>query len=403
MSASTEFRPGQPPEPVMPPVTELGVVGWLKKNLFNSWYNTLLTLATLWLLYKLGGGLLSWALFKANWGVVGKNLQVLMVGGYPAEHLWRVWLVVAIAAFWSGVTWGGWARMNRMSAIGLGVALLLLQLLPISTASRIWVAASVLLIPAGLVAGTFLARWRCWVIFLWGPVFVGTLLVLGGAAWTGLPLVETSRWNGLMLTILLAVTGIVACFPIGVLLALGRQSSLPAIRWVSIGYIEVIRGVPLVTVLFMGSLVIPLFLPEGIRIQDVIRAFIGLTLFEAAYMAENIRGGLQALSKGQMEAAQALGLRGWQSILLIQLPQALRAVIPAMVGQFIALLKDTSLISIIGLAEFTFIAKAVLRHPENIRFHFEIYLFVAFVYWLLCYSLAVASRRLEKRLGVGER
>lgn len=387
----------------MPPVTELGVIGWLKKNLFNSWYNTLLTLVTLWLLYRLGGGLLSWALFKANWGVVGSNLQVLMVGGYPADQLWRVWTVVAIAAFWSGVTWGGWARMNRMSAIGLGVALLLLLLLPISTASRIWIAAAVLLIPAGFLVGTLLSKRRGWLILLWGPVFAASLFVLGGAKWMGLPLVETSRWNGLMLTILLAVAGIVACFPIGVLLALGRQSSLPAIRLASIGYIEVIRGVPLVTILFMGSLVIPLFLPEGIRIQDVIRAFIGITLFEAAYMAENIRGGLQALSKGQMEAAQALGLRGWQSILVIQLPQALRAVIPAMVGQFIALLKDTSLISIIGLAEFTFIAKAVLRHPDNVRFHFEIYLFVAFIYWLLCYSLAVASRRLEKKLGVGER
>lgn len=387
----------------MPPVTELGVIGWLKKNLFSSWYNTLLTLVTLWLVYKVGGGLLSWVLFTANWGVIGANLQVLMVGGYPAEQLWRVWAVLSVATFWSGVTWGAWARMNRMSAIGLGVALLLLQLLPISTPSRIWIAAAVLLIPAGFVVGTLLEKRRAWLILLWGPLFAASLFILGGTKWMGLSLVEPSRWNGLMLTLLLAVTGIVACFPIGVLLALGRQSSLPAIRLVSIVYIEVVRGVPLVTILFMGSLVIPLFLPEGIRIQDVVRAFIGITLFEAAYMAENIRGGLQSLSKGQMEAAQALGLRGWQSILLIQLPQALRAVIPAMVGQFIALLKDTSLISIIGLAELTFIAKAVLRHPDNVRFHFEIYLFVAFVYWLLCYSLAVASRRLEKRLGVGER
>lgn len=384
-------------------MTELGVVGWLKKNLFSSWYNTLLTLVTLWLIYRLGGGLLSWVFFTANWGVIGRNLQVFMVGGYPAEQLWRVWTVVAMASLWSGITWGAWARMNRMSAIGLGVALLALQLLPISTSSRIWIAVSVLLIPTGVLIGARLLKVRTWLVLLWGPLFVAALFVLSGVQWLGMPVVESSRWNGLMLTLLLAVTGIVACFPLGVLLALGRQSSLPAIRMVSVAYIEIIRGVPLVTVLFMGSLVIPLFLPDGMRIQDVVRAFIGITLFEAAYMAENIRGGLQSVARGQTEAAQALGLRGWQSVMLILLPQALRAVIPAMVGQFIALLKDTSLISIVGLAEFTFIAKSVLRHPDNVRHHFEVYLFVAFVYWLLCYSLAVASRRLEKKLGVGDR
>ncbi len=404
VAAKPEMRSPQPtPESALPPATELGVVGWLKKNLFNTWYNTLLTFVTLWLIYKVGGSLLVWVFAKAEWGVIDRSLRILMVGAYPAQELWRVWSIVAFAAFWSGVTWGGWARMNRMHAIGLAAVLLLLQLFPLSTQSRIWILVSILLIPAGVLVGRKLANLRGWLTLLWAPIFGLSVALLGGIQWLGMGKVESSLWNGLLLTVLLSVAGMVACFPIGVLLALGRRSSLPAIRWASIAYIECFRGVPLVTVLFMTNLVFPLFLPEGVNFAEIFRAFLGVTLFEAAYMAENIRGGLQAIPKGQTEAAQALGLHGWQTVTLILLPQALRAVIPALVGQFIALLKDTSLISIIGLPEFVFVAKAILRQPENLAYHAEVYIFVAFVFWVLCYSLSVASRKLEKRLGVGER
>jgi general L-amino acid transport system permease protein len=381
------------------------VAGWLKKNLFANWWSALLTLAALWFIYKVGGGLLVWVVRDAEWSVIGENLRILMVGAYPPEHLWRIWTALALVTFWSGVSWGAYGAFNRRAAVGLGAALLLLQVVfPLALASRIWVAVAILLIPAGFFLGARVPRAkRGWLLAAWVPCFLLGLLLLGGARWAGLAPVESSVWNGLLLTVLLSVTGMVACFPLGVLLALGRQSSLPAVRWVSVAYIETVRGVPLISILFMASLVIPLFLPASLRFPDLMRAFIGLTLFEAAYMAENIRGGLQAIPKGQIEAAQALGLKAWQRVGLIQLPQALRAVIPAMVGQVIALLKDTSLISIINLAEFTFVAKGVLRRPENLQYHYEVYVFVAAVYWLLCYSLSIASRRLEKRLGVGER
>jgi len=201
----------------------------------------------------------------------------------------------------------------------------------------------------------------------------------------------------------LTVVGIVVSFPLGMLLAIGRRSRLPAIRWVSIAYIELIRGVPLVTILYMAHVMLPLFLPSGENIDKVVRAMVGIILFTAAYQAENIRGGLQAIPNGQFEAAHALGLNGFQTMLRIILPQALRNIIPVLVGQFISLYKDTSLVVIIGLLDLLGIAKSIVAQPKFIGDQREAYLFVTLIYWAFSYLMAHISQRLEVALGVGER
>jgi general L-amino acid transport system permease protein len=234
------------------------------------------------------------------------------------------------------------------------------------------------------------------------------LMVLSGLNRLGLPQVPTTQWGGLMLTLLLACVGIAASFPLGLLLALGRQSSLPVLRLVSIVYIELIRGVPLVSILIMFALLLPLFLPAHISRPDILlRVMGGLTMFTAAYVAENVRGGLQAIPRGQYEAATALGLSWAQSMRYIILPQALRAVIPALVGQFISLFKDTSLATIVGLLELLGIAKNVIEQPQWKAIPggvvFEVFSCTALVYFVFTYSMSLASRRLEQTLGVGQR
>jgi general L-amino acid transport system permease protein len=227
--------------------------------------------------------------------------------------------------------------------------------------------------------------------------------LIGGFGVTALPSVSTNAWGGLLLTVVLAVTGIILSFPLGVLLALGRRSRLPAVRVLSTAYIELIRGVPLVTILFMADIILPLFLPGEWRLDRVARAIGGITLFSAAYVAENVRGGLQAIPLGQVEAAQALGLNGIQTNRFIVLPQALRAVIPANVGLFIALLKDTTLVTIIGLLELLGISRSVLAQSESFGAQMEVYVFIAAVFFVLCYAMSQASYRLERQLGVGVR
>ena len=213
----------------------------------------------------------------------------------------------------------------------------------------------------------------------------------------------TNLWGGLLLSLLLAIFGIVFSFPIGVLLALGRQSKMPAIKTLSVVYIELIRGVPLITLLFMGQLMLPFFLPAGITIDRVIRATVAIIMFAAAYMAENVRGGLQSIPKGQYEAADAIGLSGWQKMVFIILPQALRAVIPVLVGQFIGLFKDTSLVALVGLLDLLGIARGILANPNYIGRQLEVFAFIALIYWVFSYAMSYGSERLEVALGVGER
>jgi general L-amino acid transport system permease protein len=245
---------------------------------------------------------------------------------------------------------------------------------------------------------------RLWISLAWlVSALLGVLLLAGLGEATPLPSVSTSIWGGLLLTMVLSVAGILLSFPLGVALAVGRRSRLPVVRVVSTAYIELIRAVPLITVLFMAQFLFPLVLPDGLRIENVIRAIGGITLFSAAYVAENVRGGLQAIPAGQHEAAFAIGLRTWKTTVFIVLPQALRITIPANVGLFIALLKDTTLAYIIGLLEILGIGRAVLANPRWLGTQFEVYFFIAVVFFVLSYALSQASYRLEKELGIGER
>jgi general L-amino acid transport system permease protein len=234
------------------------------------------------------------------------------------------------------------------------------------------------------------------------PLFI---LIIRGLLPEGtvFPVVRSNLWGGLLLTFLLTVVGIVFSFPLGVALALGRRSELPVIRTICVVYIEFVRGVPLITILFMAQFMVPLFLPGGSTVDRVLRAMIGITLFSAAYLAENVRGGLQSIPNGQYEAAYALGLSGFQTMVRIILPQALRAVIPILVGQFISLFKDTSLVAIVGLFDLLGIADAVLAQPRYIGRQAEVYLFISVIYFIFSYNMSYVSQRLEKSLGVGER
>ena len=239
-------------------------------------------------------------------------------------------------------------------------------------------------------------------IWLLSPIIL--FFLLRGFSDLGfLSLVETNKWGGLLLTLVLALTGILLSFPLGVLLALGRRSKLPIISTLSTLYIEVVRGVPFITVLFMAQVLLPIFLPPDVRVPGLLRAIVGFTLFSAAYLAENVRGGLQAIPNGQGEAARAVGLNTFQELYLIILPQALRIVIPPLVNQFTGLFKDTTLVSIVGLLDLLFVARSILAQPGYLQAQKEVYTFVALVFFVLCFALSVSSTKLEQRLGVGTR
>nr|BAL44364.1 polar amino acid ABC transporter inner membrane subunit [uncultured bacterium]BAL56562.1 L-amino acid transport system permease protein [uncultured Chloroflexota bacterium] len=383
------------------------ILGWIYKNLLNPWYNALLTVLALWLIYALSVPLLRWAFTQARWEVIAVNLRLFIAGQYPEEERWRLWLSLHIFAFVIGFSWAIFARGRRW----IGLALLLtpwaLALIPgFSTATR----THLLVLSIVTLIAFFLARnggpgARRYLITLWISSFLLFILLVRGLTppdgW--FPVVPTNLWGGLVLTFLLTVIGILLSLPLGLLLALGRRSRLPIIRWVSIAYIELVRGVPLVTILFMAQIMLPLFLPGNMNLDRVLRAMVGIILFTAAYQAENVRGGLQAIPHGQYEAAYALGLNGFQTNLFIILPQALRNVIPVLVGQFIALYKDTSLVAIVGLLDLLGIARAVLAQPAYVGTQREVYLFISAIYWLFSYVMAYLSQRLEKALGVGER
>jgi general L-amino acid transport system permease protein len=300
-----------------------------------------------------------------------------------------------------------WGGTVQTLALTLAIALSLAGLLPVRMPwmLRLWFLCNPLLTWLGNQTGRILIKRSLWAVASWLGWFVLSLVLLAGfqeVAW--LPKVETNLWGGLLLTFLLALVGIVASLPLGILLALGRQSKLPVLKVFCIGFIEMVRGVPLVTILFMASIILPLFLPDNIRIDRVLRALIGITLFGAAYMAENIRGGLQAIPRGQWEAAEAVGLNGIQTMGLIVLPQALRLVLPAIIGQFIALFMDTTLAIIVGLLELLAVGRAIMEsNVEWKLLNMEVYLFIAVVFWVFNYAVSYIGRRLEVALGVGKR
>ncbi len=320
---------------------------WARQNLFNTWYNSLLTAGCLWIICQLLVSFAIWITAQAQWEVIRENFRLFLVGRYPESEYWRLWLALGAIAALAGLSW--------------------------------------------------VRKIRNWMPAAWLFAFPIVLWLIGGGL--GLSEVDTNLWNGLLLTLLMAVTSIVLSFPLGVLLALGRTSPLPVARWFSILYIEVIRGLPLIGILFIAQVMLPLVLPPEIRLDRVLRAIAGLTLFSAAYVAENVRGGLQSVPRGQVEAAKALGLNAPLVLLLVVLPQALRAAIPSIVGQFIGLFKDTTLLSIVGLLELLGMARSILAQPEFIGRYAEVYLFAGAFYWLCCYAMSLASRRLEENLG----
>jgi len=393
-------------EVLAPPTERYTLLGWLKKNLFGSVGDTLLTLIAAWLTYAMFRPALTWGFGKAQWAVIADNLKLFMVGRYPAEELWRVWVTLYLLAAVIGFTWGVWVKGKEKSGYVLLGIPVFLALLPFSTTIRLTILGldlvGLLAVYVGRLNKPKFKRWSIIALLLYFPVgifFIGGVTGEGGI----LPVVKPDLWGGLMLTILLAVIGIIFSFPLGVALALGRQSDLPIVSWISIGFIELVRGVPLITILFMMDLMLPLFLPAEVRVEGVIRAFVAITLFSAAYMAENVRGGLQSIPKGQYEAAHALGLNKFTTMAFIILPQALKAVIPILVSQFIGLLKDTTLVMILSLFDVLGIGKSVLGNPDYVGRSKEVYVFIAALFWVLSYGLSYASQRLETSLGVGER
>lgn len=398
-----------------PPPGVSGPRAWLRENLFGSLPNSITSLFTMavlgWALFGLG----RWILTSAHWQQLWVNLKLFAVYRYPADLLFRPLLVAALVMLLLGLTAGVSSRAGGTIVRGvfwwffyLVAALAVVALLFWPSVRWLWplVAAAALV---GYGVGRAAPRVVRTLPWLWGASVVLAVLLLAGAGSTGpMRSVTTKVWGGFMLTLILSAVGIAVSFPLGVALALGRRSKLPVIKYVCIAFIEIVRGAPLITWLFIASLLVPLlFAVSPDQISALFRAMVAVTLFSAAYMAENVRGGLQAVPKGQNEAARALGLSGWQTTNLIVLPQALRAVIPAIVGQAIGLFKDTSLVFIVGLFDFFNISNVVANQPDSLLvpggIRLELSLFLAAVYWYFAFRMSVASRQLETQLGVGTR
>jgi general L-amino acid transport system permease protein len=345
-----------------------GPLAWLRANLFNSIPNTILTIAALYLLAVIIPPVVRWAVVDAVWhgetgracrgggacwAFIAEKGRFILFGRYPYAEHWRPLFTVVIF-----------------------IAMILA-----SCDRRLW--------------GRRLA-----ILWLAGLAAVGALM-RGGVL--GMTYVETSLWNGLPLTLILAAIGVVFAFPLAILLALGRRSRLPAVRAICVGYIELVRGVPLITVLFMASVMLPLFLPTGVTIDKLLRAQVAFILFAAAYLAEIVRGGLQAIPRGQYEAAEALGLGYWRRTRLIVLPQALAMVIPPLVNSFIGGFKNTSLVIIIGLFDFLGTANTALTDVNWQGFYIEAYVFTAAIYWTFCFFMSRYSQMLEREFNRGRR
>jgi general L-amino acid transport system permease protein len=393
---------------MQPPPLTIGPLAWLRKNLFSTWYNVLLTFAGLALLYALLRPAIQWSLTEARWGVIAANLTLFMIGQYPREELWRIWLTIFMLGALIGLSWGVWkdaARGFAFIALGAGFGFAVIGLLLNSDVWINWLLADAILLALYAIGRLLPSRSGSIAAVGWLLYFPLIFLLVAGTRFIPwLPAVQTSLWGGLLLTLMLTIVGNIGSLPLGVLLALGRRSKLPIIKYFSIGYIELIRGVPLVTILFMADLLLPLFLPADMARPDrVLRAMVGLILFEAAYQAENVRGGLQSINRGQYEAAQALGLSGALTMSFIILPQALRAVIPALFNSFVSLFKDTSLVAIIGLFDILRIGRAVLAQSEWLGTHREVFLFAFIIYWGFNLAFTYGSRRMEEALGVGKR
>ena len=360
--------PARVHQPVMSrpaPLHKTSALDWIQLNLFSSPSSALCSLLVICALGWCVPRLLHWAVFNAVWqpnalacradgagacwGVIAEKYRFILFGRYPFEEQWRPLVATAL-----------------MTAL--------------------------------LMASGIRALWRPALGALWLLTFAAVFVLMHGNVF-GLSLVETDRWGGLPLTILLASLSIVSAFPLAIAAALGRRSNVPTLRAGCTVYIELIRGVPLISVLFMASFMFPLLMPEGFSVNVLVRVLAGITLFAAAYMAEVIRGGLQALPRGQVEAAQALGLSWWQTQRGVVLPQAITLVVPALVNNFISTFKDTSLVTIVSLYELTGAMSLALNSDANWRpYKIEGYLFIAAVYFVFCFAMSRYSLWLERHL-----
>jgi general L-amino acid transport system permease protein len=346
-----------------------GALGWLRRNLFSTPLNGALTLLVVYGLYLAVPPLVQWAVIDADW--VGTSREDCTSGG-------ACW--VFVAARLNQFLYGFYPPAEQWR-VNLGLGLLVALVVP-------------------LMLKGFRYKRPLALVLVFGYPLIAYGLLYGGLF--GLPMVQTYQWGGLMLTLVLAVVGIVLSLPLGILLALGRRSRMPVIRAASITYIEVWRGVPLITVLFMASVMLPLFFPGDVTLDKLLRAMIGIVLFQSAYMAEVVRGGLQAIPRGQYEAAEALGLGYWQSMGLVILPQALKLVIPGIVNTFIALFKDTTLVLIIGLFDLLGVVQQSFADPKWLGYSVEGYLFAGLVYWMFCFGMSRYSQTLERELSRGK-
>ncbi len=385
-----------------PPKTAIGVIGWLRKNLFSSWVNIFLTIIFGIIVFFVLKNTIEWIFFKANWNVISANFKLLIVGQYPVVELWRVWICFTLISILMGISSGIWkGTMVHLTMAMTGLYILVASLPFVLVETRVWLIVNIVLIGVAYLVGKRCIKYKKFILTSWFLMFPVTMFLLSGFGVFNR--VGTNLWGGFLLTLLIAIVAIVFSFPIGVLLALGRRSKLPVVRWFCIAYIELIRGVPLITILFVAQLMLPMFLGDGANIDNVVRAMVGFTLFSAAYLAENVRGGLQSIPRGQFEAAEALGLNTTFKTMFIILPQSLRAVIPAMVGQFIGIFKDTSLVAVVGLTDLLGMGKNIISNPQFLGTQMEVFLLVALVFLIFCNMMSYASRRLEGALGVGER
>lgn len=403
MTTTTQTETIRPPE-------SPGLWNWIRENLFSNWINGLLTIISLIVIYWAVTASVRWVFFSADWSPVVTNPLLYLVGQYPREELWRLGVSLAMVSLLLGISWRRWGGVMRTFAYMYGVFLLIGAFWPalgetLTMPMRVFFLANILVTLAGYFLARVVSIRPPFILAAWTASAVITLILLSGVEGLNLlPKVPTGLWGGLLVTLILAIGGITLSFPIGVLLALGRRSSLPVLSVISTVLIEVVRGVPLIGILTLFSIILPLFLPPEVRIDRLLRALVGMTIFSAAYMAENVRGGLAAVPGGQTEAAKALGLNGFQITTRIVLPQALRAVIPPIVGQFISLFKDTTLAAGIAVLELLSVGRSILQaNPEYIGLQTEVYIFIAAVFWIFSYLMSYASRRLEVALGVGER
>lgn len=428
MTDATYFRTEMLPERE-PPITEKGVIKWARENLFSGWINSILTLVAIWFLYSVISGILPWIFhssWNANslgecrkaidaafgdaadgacWAVIRERWHQLLFGFYPNELYWRpvlafVLMMVALGpilfghfprkmlwfsaiypflAFW--LFWGGslWLPLSVIAGFGIAAATVIYGERLVGSLGAIIFG---LLLPV------------LWWLFAAGSVANGLQSIFP----LGIVPVESSQFGGFMLSVVIGVTGITLSLPFGVFLALGRQSNLFIIKSLSVGFIEFIRGVPLITLLFVASTLLNYFMPPGTNFDLILRVMIMVTLFSSAYMAEVIRGGLAALGKGQYEAADALGLDYWKSMRLIIMPQALKVSIPSIVGIFIGLFKDTTLVMIIGLMDPMGLSNAIRANAAWNGIIWELYGFIALMFFIFCFSMGRYSMYLEKKL-----